>query len=367
MVDVVTGDPQDGDMVGVVDKHGRLFGWAFYHSRSMLSLRMFWHRPQQPGDQDIAERVARAVALRTRRLGLPQHTSAYRLIHAEGDGLSGLVADRFGQYVVIELFSLAMYRRLHLIQDAMIDAGLSVESFIVRADKTVCEQEGFRLGREVDRRDHRVVIEENGVRFHVRLSGGHKTGFFCDQRDNRLALTEHTPGKTVLDCCCYTGGFACYAAGPGKAAAVTAVDLDENALAVAKQNAELNQLAIDFHHADAFDFLRNAGASGRRWDVVILDPSKFVPKRALLETGLRKYADLNRLGASVVAPGGLLLTCSCSGLVDQGTFVQTVGRAARAAGREAQVLALTGAGADHPFLAASPESSYLKALWALLP
>ena len=365
MVGQVDGSPADGDIVAVLDKRGEFFGWGFYNSQSQIALRMFSHEGPAPDDATLAARVVRAVELRRRVLRLDESTDAYRLIHAEGDGLSGLVADRFADYVVIELFSLAMFRRMRLIQDAFVDAGLSVRNFVVRADKSVAQQEGFRLGTLPENKPRgEVVITENGVKFQVNLSTGHKTGFFCDQRENRLALTQFTPGASVLDVCCYTGGFSCYAARLGAAADVTAVDLDEAALATAGQNAALNEARIDFHHDDAFDFLRAAGREGRKWDVVVVDPSKFVPRRDQMETGLRKYADLNRLAAGVVAPGGVLLTCSCSGLVDPATFVRTVARATRAAGRELQILRTTSAGPDHPVMADAPESAYLKAVWA---
>ena len=366
MIGEVDGEPQDGDFVAVLDKHGRFFGWGFYNSRSQIALRMFSHDEVLPTEAAIAQRVAQAVTLRRDVLRLEQTTEAYRLIHAEGDGLSGLVADRFGEYVVIELFSLAMLRRLEAIQDAIVDTGLSVRNFVVRADKHVAEQEGFHLPRLSDNKDRNVTITENGVKILVQMSRGHKTGFFCDQRDNRLAVTAFTPGRHVLDVCCYTGGFSCYAATRGQAASVTAVDLDEHALAAARQNAQLNGAAIDFHHADAFDFLRQAARAGQQYDVVIVDPSKFVPRRDLMEVGLKKYADLNRLAAGVTAPGGILLTCSCSGLVDQATFVQTLSRAMRSAGRSMQIFRITGAGADHPILADVPEAAYLKAVWARL-
>lgn len=367
MIGDIEGSPSDGDFVAVIDKWGKFFGWGFYNSRSMIALRMFSHTPDVPDDTTIARRVARAVSLRRDTLGLDKTTDAYRLVHAEGDGLSGLIADRFGEYIVLELFSLAMYKRIEKIQDAFIDAGLNVRNFIVRADKHIGEQEGFKISSLPDQiKDREVVITENGVKFNVLLSKGHKTGFFCDQRENRMELTRYTPGKSVLDVCCYSGGFSCYAATLGKASSVTAVDLDENALVTAKQNADLNNARIDFKHVDAFDYLRNTQQSGHKWDVVILDPSKFVARRDMIDVGLRKYADLNRLAAGVVAPGGMVLTCSCSGLVDQPTFVQTVGRAMRAGGRTMQIIRVNGAGPDHPFHADTPEAVYLKAVWARL-
>jgi 23S rRNA (cytosine1962-C5)-methyltransferase len=364
MIGRVFGSPANGDLVAVIDKFERFFGWGFYNSRSQIALRMFWHRQARPTDADIAARVRAAVEFRRRTLRLDDSTDAYRLIHAEGDGLSGLIADRFGQYVVLELFSLAMVQRLEMIQDAIIDAGLSVKEFIVRADKLVGQHEGFNPTSLPSSKASQTVINENGVKFQVQLATGHKTGFFCDQRENRLALTAFTPGKSVLDVCCYSGGFACYAAKLGGAKSVTAVDLDENALVTAKANARLNEARIDFNHADAFDFLRNAADSQKRWDVVVVDPSKFVQRRDEMEIGLRKYTDLNRLAAAAVAPGGLLLSCSCSGLVDQLTFVDTLARGARAAGRALQIFRITAAAPDHPFMADSPQSAYLKAVWA---
>jgi 23S rRNA (cytosine1962-C5)-methyltransferase len=363
MVGRVEGNPRNGDLVAVVDKQGRFFGWAFYNARSQIVLRMFSREVDRPDEALLAGRIAQAVALRRDILHLDRTSDAYRLVHAEGDGLTGLVADRFGQYVVLELFSLAMVQRLEQIQDAFVDAGLTVREFVVRVDKSVAQQEGIDSTKLRQPRDSQTVIEENGAKFSVMLGGGHKTGFFCDQRENRLALADLTAGRRVLDLCCYTGGFAVYAAGRGAAAEVTAVDLDEQALATAAENGRLNQARIKFLHADGFDFLRQAGQEGRTWDVVVVDPSKFVPRRSSMELGLRKYADLNRLAAGVVARGGLLLTCSCSGLVDQPTFVQTVGRAARAAGRGLQIFRLTGAGPDHPFQADTPEGQYLKAVW----
>lgn len=366
MIGEIEGDIEDGDIAAAIDKQGRFFGWGFYNSRSQVRLRMFSRQPAMPDNSTIARRIAHAVALRSQVLQLDKVTDAYRLIHAEGDGLSGLIADRFGQYVVIELFSLAMFLRLTMIEDAIVDAGVRVRNFVVRADKDVADQEGFRLGAISGNKPQATVITEHGVRFEVHLSRGHKTGFFCDQRENRFALTSFTPGKNVLDLCCYTGGFSCYAAKLGQASRVTAVDLDENSLEVARRNADLNSVSLDIHHADAFDFLREAIRQGRKWEVVVVDPSKFVLRRSEMESGLHKYADLNRLAAQVVSPSGILLTCSCSGLVDGATFVQTIARAVRGVERNLQIFRISGAAGDHPVMADTPESSYLKAVWARL-
>jgi 23S rRNA (cytosine1962-C5)-methyltransferase len=366
MVSHIEGEANDGDMVAVKDKYGRFFGWAFFNSRSEILLRMFSREPAIPTDDSIRQRIADAVKLRRDIFKLDETSNAYRLVHAEGDGLTGLIADKFGEYVVIELFSLAMFRRIELIEDAFIDAGLSVKGFLLRVDKSIAQQEGIVIAKHNEPKVEKVIIGEQGVRFAVDLRRGHKTGFFCDQRENRLALTKFTPGKRVLDVCCYTGGFAVYAGALGNAAEVTGVDLDENALVVAEENAALNNANIQFTHSDAFDYLRKAAAEGRKWDVVIVDPSKFVPRRTSLELGLHKYADLNRLAAGVVAPGGMMITCSCSGPVDPATFVETVSRATRSANRSMQIFRQTGAGPDHPYQADTPEGQYLKVVWSRL-
>lgn len=363
MVGRVEGPALPGDLVRVIDPKGEPFGWAIYNPDSQIALRMVSRQEDPLPDDWLARRIARAVRLRTDVLHLPDVTEAYRLVHAEGDELTGLVADRFGGIVVIEPYSIGMAVRMEDIEDAFVDAGLDVEGFHWIFDKHVARQEGFPNIRRKPPAGGNLVVREHDVKFHIDLARGHKTGFFCDQRDNRRDLATLTAGQSVLDVCCYTGGFGLYAAGPGAAKTVTAVDLDEKALAVAQRNADGNDAAIQFHHADAFDFLRNAAETGQRWDVVVVDPSKFVPRRNMLEAGLRKYADLNRLALAVVNEGGLLLTCSCSGLVDVGRFTGTILRAARHAERDLQMLQTSGAAPDHPAWAGAPESLYLKALW----
>jgi 23S rRNA (cytosine1962-C5)-methyltransferase len=366
MIEKIDGEPANGDLVAVKDKYNRFFGWAFYNGQSEILLRMISREPEMPTDDFLRQRIISAVKLRRDVMKLDETTNAYRLVHAEGDGLTGLIADKFGEYVVIELFSLAMFRRLNLIEDAFIDAGLSVKGFLLRVDKSIAQQEGIVIGKHDEPKADKTLITEQGVQFAVDLRKGHKTGFFCDQRENRLALTKFTPGKRVLDVCCYTGGFAVYAASLGKAAEVTGVDLDENVLPTAMENAALNDGTVEFTHSDAFDYLRDAQNKKRQWDIVIVDPSKFVSKKAFLDVGLRKYADLNRLAAGVVAPGGMMITCSCSGPVDLATFIETVGKGVRSAGRTMQIFRITGAGPDHPFLADTPEGQYLKVVWSRL-
>ncbi|MBI3468575.1 MAG: class I SAM-dependent rRNA methyltransferase [Planctomycetes bacterium] len=225
----------------------------------------------------------------------------------------------------------------------------------------------------------RVTVTEYGTRFWVDLEAGHKTGFFCDQRENRRRLAAFCEGGSVLDLCCYTGGFAIHAKRLGNAAEVTGVDLDESAIKLARQNAKLDQAAVRFVHADVFAYMRDMIANGRQYEVVVLDPPKLIRSRREIDEGTRKHFDLNRLAVQLVRPGGLLLSCSCSGLLAESEFLRLLYSAARQstpapvgdaalandrpAGRTLQILAKTGAAPDHPVAPSCPETEYLKALW----
>lgn len=210
-----------------------------------------------------------------------------------------------------------------------------------------------------------MKIVENGITYEVDFAQGHKTGFFCDQRDNRLKFASLVKGGTVLDLCCYSGGFSIAAKMLGGAAEVTAVDLDEKAVAMARRNANINQQRIEFVHADAFVYARQMVRNGRLFDAVLLDPPKFIIGRDGFEEGIKKYHDLNMLGLQCVRPGGLFVTCSCSGLLSPYEFEQTVIKAAQRQGRKLQIMGMTGPGWDHPYLSTYPEGRYLKVLWAI--
>jgi 23S rRNA (cytosine1962-C5)-methyltransferase len=349
-----------GSVVDILDRDGQWVGRGFYNGHSRIALRVLTSDPGEAiDDAFFARRIAQAVELRRGWLNLDAVSDAYRLVHAEGDGLGGLVVDRFGSMLVLEFFAAGTYRFRSVIQAALA-ACYPDSRFYWFAEEHVQKQESFDCrspeppGAE--------VITENGVRFRVAPGSKHKTGFFLDQRDNRLLLSSFCAGKRVLDLCCNTGGFAVYARARGGAAEVVGVDLDEQALALARQNAGLNQVRIRFVQADLFPWLRDTLAGGQRFDVVVLDPSKQTRDRDEVGAALKRYLDMNRLAMQAVAPGGLLLTCSCTGLVGEGDFLETLRRAAWQAGRTVQVLRLGGAGADHPFLVHVPEGRYLKAV-----
>lgn len=355
--------PNDGDLVRVVDRDHIPVGFGLWNGRSQISLRLLAQGIDPPGQEFWNGRVDRALALRREFLRLDEVTNAYRVLHAEGDGLSGLIIDRFDDVLSAEVFSLGMYHRIGPILSMFADR-LGTRHFRVRVDERIALAEDFP-GRPLasEKLPPRVTIHENGVRYRVVFEGSHKTGFFCDQRENRRELTRYCAGKTVLDLCCYTGGFGISALVRGGATDVTCVDLDEKAIALAKDNGNLNQVRPTFVHADAFGYMRQMGLNERTYGVVVLDPPKLIPGRLDISSGKRKYFDLNVLAMNLVEPGGLLLTCSCSGLLSPEEFLILLRAAARKAGRSAQVLAVTGASADHPVGLEALEGSYLKAVW----
>jgi 23S rRNA (cytosine1962-C5)-methyltransferase len=355
--------PVDGDLVRVVDRDDQPIGYGLWNSRSQIALRILRHGDDPPGPDFWRDRIAAAVDLRRTFLKLDETGNAYRVVHAEGDGLSGLIIDRFDDVLSVELFSLGMYQRIGPIL-ALAGKATGAPHFRVHVDERIAKAEDFP-GRPVASpgAPDLVTIQEHGLRYRVRFEEGHKTGFFCDQRDNRRELARYCRDRTVLDLCCYTGGFGLNALARGRAREVTCVDLDEKAVAVARENANLNQLRPGLVHADAFGYARQMAANRRQYGVVVLDPPKLIPGRLDIAAGKRKYFDLNALAMGLVEPGGLLLTCSCSGLLSPEDFLQLLRAAARRAGRAAQVLAVTGAAADHPVGLEALEGAYLKAVW----
>ena len=355
--------PRDGDMVRVVDRDGLPLGFGLWNARSQINLRLLTPGVEAPGPAFWEGRIDQAIALRRDLLKLDESTDAYRVIHAEADGLSGLILDRFDDVLSAEVFSLGIYQRIGPILDRVAER-IGTKHFRVHVDERIALAEDFP-GKPVStaKLPPRVTIKENGVRFRVQFLGSHKTGFFCDQRDNRLALTRFTPGRTMLDVCCYTGGFGLYALVKGGATEVTCVDLDEKAIALARENANANQVRPTFVHSDAFGYMRQMAVNGKTFGVVVLDPPKLIPGRLDISAGKRKYFDLNVLALNCVEPGGILLTCSCSGLLPVEEFVILLRAAARKAGRSVQVLAVTGAAPDHPVGLEALEGAYLKAVW----
>ncbi len=353
--------PKPGSIVDIYDNTGAWCARGFYNGHSRIALRVLTEDPDEAVDEAFfRRRIAAAVRLRREVLRLDEVSDAWRVLHSEGDGLSGLVIDRYGDLLVVEFFSAGPFRYREWIYAALREEfpGCRFYSF---AEEHVQKQESFDFRSPVA--PEPSVISEYGVKFRASPGSGHKTGFFADQRDNREFLSRFTAGKSVLDICCNSGGFAIYAKARGNAAEVVGIDLDEEILQIAEKNAHLNHARIRFVQADLFPYLRDAQARGDEYDVVILDPAKMTRDREQVIPALKKYLDMNKLALSVVKPGGIFLTCSCTGLVSEEQFLDMLRRAAYYAGRQVQVLKVSGAGGDHPFMAHVQESRYLKAVF----
>jgi 23S rRNA (cytosine1962-C5)-methyltransferase len=362
MVEKPAVKPKPGSVVEIVDREGNFAGRGFYNGHSRISLRVLTADPAEHIDEGFfARRIAEAVSLRRDVLKLDAVTDAYRLIHSEGDGLSGLVVDRFAGTLVVEYFSAGMFRQRELIRRCLL-AHFPDASVYAFAEEHVQKQESFDFNAPPAPQP--TVIREHGVAFHAAPGTKHKTGFFADQRDNRKLLSGFCDGKRVLDLCCNSGGFAIYAKTIGNASEAVGVDLDEEILGVAERNAKLNKARVRFVQADIFAWLRDVAVNNRdRYDVVVLDPAKMTRDREQVIPALKKYLDMNKLALAAVKPGGIFLTCSCTGLVSEEQFLDMLRRAAFYANRTVQVLKVSGAGPDHPFLANVPESRYLKAVF----
>jgi 23S rRNA (cytosine1962-C5)-methyltransferase len=361
MVEKPVVKPRPGSIVDIVDATGAWVGRGFYNGHSRIALRVLTEDPDEAIDEAWFHRkIAAAVQLRRDVLGLEAVSDGWRVVHSEGDGLSGLVVDRYGDLLVVEYFSAGMFRHREWVLAAL-RAQFPGARFYAFAEDHVQKQESFDL-RAPDA-PQPSVITEFGVKFRASPGSGHKTGFFADQRDNREFLARFCAGKRVLDICCNSGGFAIYAKARGGASEAVGIDLDEVILEIAKKNAKLNNADVRFVQADLFHWLRDAAQRREEYDVVVLDPAKLTRDREQVIPALKKYLDMNKLALSVVKPGGVFLTCSCTGLVSEEQFLDMLRRAAFFAGRTVQVLKVSGAGGDHPVMAHAQESRYLKAVF----
>jgi 23S rRNA (cytosine1962-C5)-methyltransferase len=359
----VEGDPQTGDAVAVHAADGAPLAVAAYSPQSQIRARV-WDWTVHAIDADfIAQRIARAAAGRSGLLD-GGATDGARLIHGESDGLPGIIADRYGDTVVVQLLSTGAERWRDAVGDALATLP-GIARVIERSDADVRALEGLESRSGLLRgaaADGSLIVTEHGLKFGVDAEQGHKTGFYLDQRDNRLRLRDLARGKTVLDCFCYTGGFAINALAGG-ASAVTAIDSSGTALAAARGNAALNRLeGAEWLEADVFQLLRKFRDAGRSFDVIVLDPPKFAPTAAHAEKAARAYKDINLLAFKLLNPGGALMTYSCSGGVSADLFRKIVAGAALDAGVDACIEAWLHAAADHPVALNFPEGEYLKGL-----
>jgi len=365
MIRAASPDAQPGALVTVYKKDGTVFGQGLYNPKARVPLRVLAHGDQPASEDYFTTAVGRAVDWRVNTLQLDAQMDCYRVINSDGDALSGLTVDRYADTLSVEVHSLGIHQRLpHLL--AALHARLGTRREVIHVDEHIARIEGITIKRAAEAPPRQVRVREHGVRYEVDFTRGHKTGFFCDQRENRRLFAKLVKGRRVLDVCCYTGGFAVTAATLGQPVEVTGVDLDEDAIAQARRNGNLNQQnRIKWIHADGFGWMRQMHQNGARWDAVVLDPPKLVQGDAEEQRlGWQKYEDMNRLGASLVEPGGIFVTCSCSGLVTLEAFEQLVIRSTHRLNRRLQIFDRTGPGYDHPVMSNAPEGRYLKVLWA---
>ena len=342
-------------VVTVTDRRGRHLGQALYSPTSEIRLRLLTQKRETIDATWWADRIAAAAR---RRASIP--ATAYRVVHGEGDGLPSLVVDRYGPYVVAQLLSAGLEQVRADVLDG-IGAALAPEGILLRNDTTVRRHEGLPLEVTPGRGTvpDTVPVEEAGVRYLAAPHTGQKTGAFLDQRENRVLVGEHTGAGRALDLFTYHGSFALHLA--QRAGEVVAVDSSADALARGRENAALNELTnITWREANAFDLLRELERREELFDTIVLDPPAFAKAKQSVPRALAGYKEINLRAMRLVATGGVLFTCSCSYHVGRAVFLDMLGDAARDAGRRLQLIAITGAGRDHPELVNVPETGYLK-------
>ena len=354
-----------GTLVEVVSKEGTFIGRGIYNYKSNIGIRLLTENISELLDREFFfKKFEQAKALREKILQIHKTSNCYRLVHGEADGLSGLIIDKFADAFVIEPYSAGYIEVVDWLASSL-QSLYPGSGIAVRPDERTAVKEGVDFSKIVKNYPgpDSLEIKENILRMKVNLKTGHKTGFFLDQRENRLTLSEYCHNKDVLDCFCYTGGFAISAMLAG-ARSATGIDLDEDALKTAEENVRLNSVKVTFQHVNVFDHLRMITSRGMQADVVILDPAKLAGCTEEIKRAHRTYGDINRLGMQAVRPGGILLTCSCSGLVSERDFLSILTRSAAEAGVVLQIFKITGASSDHPFSTVFPEGRYLKAVFA---
>ena len=359
----VKGQLKNGCVTEVFDSEGRRIGEGFWNENSQIRVRLVALEAERPLDIDLlVKRIDRAIALRHDVLALPARTNAYRLVHAESDGLPGLVVDRIGDWLVVQLSALGMVPFLDLLLDHL-EERLAPRGIVERASGAA-EEEGLEREEGV-LRGHApggpVEVEEDGVRFLCDPVTGQKTGFFSDQRENRRALSPLAKDRDVLDAFSYVGGFGLAMANAG-AKSVRCVDSSEPALELLQRGIELNDVA-DRVTADKGNVLRvldHDRKDGRTYDLVVLDPPKLVRKRSGLERGLGLYYEINLKAVRVLRPGGVLVTCSCSQHVTEEVFDEMLGSVAKEAEVRLQQIHRGGQAPDHPILLPHDEGRYLQ-------
>lgn len=360
----VEGDPAPGDEVRVVSHENQFIARGLFNPKSQIRARLYRWDDAPLDDAFWASRIDEALSLRREVLAIP---GPCRLIFSEGDGLSGLTIDRYGDWLVAQFTALALFERRERLFD-LLSERLSVRGILLRSEKGIAEQEALSFAEGPARGkapDGPIAIEEQGLSWEVDLTTGQKTGFYLDQRDNREAVGRLARGRRMLDLFCYTGGFGLTALKHG-ATSVLGVDASTRAIELARRNAERNGFSrsATFESADGFDRAEELRGSGERFGVVSVDPPKFARGARSIDAALKAYLKINRIAVELLEPGGILATCSCSGLVGRDEFAGVLAQASELSGRPIQILESRGQAADHPISVTCPQSSYLKCIVA---
>jgi 23S rRNA (cytosine1962-C5)-methyltransferase len=362
-VDRVEGEVADGDVVELLSDKGKFIARGVFNARSRIRVRLYTWNPAQPLDDAFwRQRLAAAFALRS-QLGYGDAEGAARLVFSEGDGLSGLIVDRYGQYLAVQVTALAMAVRLPQLTPMLVELA-QPRGIVLRGERGISRIEGLELQDGPHwgtMPETPIVVREHGLHYAVDLAEGQKTGLYLDQRENRRAAAGYFRGRRLLDMFCYTGGFSLAAAALGSAQEALGVDSSAKAVALAQENAARNGLAnLRFQSGDGFQTLEALRDAGQQFDAVVLDPPKFAGSRGAVDEALRAYHWLNRLAVELLTPGGILVTCSCSGHVTREDFQMMLLGVAQQTRRDIQILEQRGASADHPVAATCLEGEYLK-------
>lgn len=352
-----------GESVDLVTHDGKWIGRGLVNPGSHLPVRLYSWDPAERIDDALVDTRIRLAIARRRPLGLNGPEDALRVVYSESDGLSGLIVDRYGEYLVVQINAAVWMPRLSRVLQSL-DELLRPKGVVLKVDDLTAQAESIQEREEMvagTPPDGPIPVRDGEVRLAVDLLGTQKTGLYLDQRENRLAAARYMADRRVLDVCCYAGGFGLAALISGGARQVLGIDGSQRALDAAAENARRNQLeAIQFERADCFDYLKAAAAENRQFDAVVLDPPRFAGHRRGVAAALRAYHRLNLSAVRLLPPGGILVTCSCSGRVSRPDFLNMLVEVGRRARRDIIVLENRNAAPDHPMAISCPETDYLK-------
>ncbi len=364
-IDSIKGSPKPGSEVAVVTDRGDFIAWGLFNPNSQISVRLYsWQENEHVTDSFIRSRLISAISFRKSVPSLFSNgkNEAARLFFSESDGLSGLTVDYYAGFIGIQLTSLALSFKLDTIINILQDL-INPRGIYLRTEKGIRELEGLEISDSFLKGTapgEPVVIKDNNIEYEVNLTEGHKTGFYLDQRENRKRVAEFAINRKCLDVCCYTGGFSLNLM-KGGAKSVLGIDASATAVETAIRNARINEITnAEFTKGDAFSMLENKASQKEMFDLIVLDPPRFAQKTKGLSQALKGYAGLNGLAVRLLSPGGILVSCSCSGRVSRVEFTGMLAEVAQITGRGIRIIEERGAAIDHPVNPACPESDYLK-------